>query len=244
MKCQKVYVLIFSLCALWGPLVGIAHSSSLKNQVARAVALAEMSQQGGYTVEVVAHFKHEKLLKDYMMRHPRHPARSRQVISVHVAQKKCVGTLVSNGTRVVTPEVCVSKGDYTLEKMVVRFSNGQKMTLDASDVSVKEDVAWLRVDPIYTKELAPANFLPVAQGKSLQDVFGADMTDHLKRFFHARGVVERRRCRVGRIYGRPRLKVGEPLFYNGELVALVKQSVRTYGGLFGGVSESAFAIIR
>ena len=244
MKCQKIYVLIFSLCALFGPGTGMAHRNSLKNQVARAAALAEMNQQGGYAVDVIAHFKKEKLLKDYMMRHPRRPAHARQVISVHVVQKKCVGTLVSNGTRVVTPEVCVSRDDYMLEKITVRFSNGQKMTLDASDVSVKEDVAWLRVDPIYTKELAPANFLPVVEGKSLQDVFGTDMTDHLKRFFHVRGVAERRRCRVGSIYGRPRLKVGEPLFYNGELVALVKQSVRTYGGLFGGVSESAFAIIR
>ncbi len=225
-----------------GPVLGA--SDDLKNQVAHAALKAQLAHSSAdYAVKTVAHFKKEVQLKDLMLRAPRKPVNPNQIISVSFAQKECMGVL-TRGSQVIVPETCISKGNYELDKIVLQFSNGQTTTVDIADISVKEDIAWLRVPSAYTKNLPGVSFRAVAQNKSLQDVFGPDMTARLKQFFHARGVVERRRMRPGLVYSKPHLQVGEPLFYKGEVVALVKKQVWSYGGIFGGVSERAFAVIR
>ncbi len=223
--------------------VAWAAPSSLESKVARAVMAAQVMAER-YMVTIKVQFKKQVALKDRMLRSPRRPANPNQVIAVSRVQTECLGVLVSQGTRVVLPEVCTVKGGYTLDKISLQFANGKEISVAPSEVSVKEDVAWLRVDTAQTKGLSYVTVKPVTSGKSLQEAFGDAMTQHLKQFFRARGVVQHRRCRPGLVYSEPRLQLGEPLFYDGKLVALVKTRVRTYGGLLGGVSESAFAIIR
>lgn len=244
----KLYKILFPLLfVLCSALVTFARDIPLGNTVERGVRQAALAQEQSaqdYVVHVVAHFKKDNLLKDYMLRAPRRPANPNQIISVSRTQKTCQGVVVSNRTRVVVPEVCVNAGNYALEKVVLRSQTGATLKVAAQDVTIKEDVAWLAVEPAKLGATSFAAFHPVIGSQSLQDAFGQPMTDHLKQFFHARGVVEHRRCRMGLRYSEPRLQLGEPLFYQGKLVALVKERVRTYGGFFGGVSESALAIIR
>lgn len=222
-----------------------AASENLTNQVERTAASAQLSfATTSYIVEITSYFKKEILLKDRMLRAPRHPANPKQVISVEKAAQSCEGVVVSKGARVIVPAVCVSKADYVLNKIVIRLKTGDQLTVMPGNMMIDEDIAWLSVHAAQTRGVPYVAFEPVAQGKSLQEVYGNDMTRRLQQFFRERGVVEHRRLRPGLIYREPRLKVGEPLFYKGKLVALVKKQVRTYGGLFGGVSEDALALIR
>lgn len=234
------------LCA--GVLFGLfatAQAESVASAVARAAAHAGLHfSSASYVVHVTAHFKKESSVQDYMFRPVRRPANPKQVISVEESQKTCQGVVVSQGARVIVPEVCVNKSDYELDRIVIRLATDKTFKVSPQNVAVKEDIAWITVNPAQTKSVPYVAFTPVATGKSLQDVFGAGMTEHLKRFFRERGVVEHRTCRVGMTYSESRLQVGEPLFYKGKLVALVKTRTKTYGGVFGGVSESALAIIR
>ncbi len=222
-----------------------AASESLTNQVERTAAKAQLSFAAtSYIVEATSYFKKEILLKDRMFRAPRRPANPKQVISVEKTARSCEGVLVSKGARVIVPTVCVTQDDYTLEKVVIRLKTGDQITVMPGNMIIDEDIAWLSVNAAKTRSVPYVAFEPVDEGKSLQEVYGNDMTRHLQQFFRERGVVEHRRLRPGLIYSEPRLKVGEPFFYKGKLVALVKKQVRTYGGLFGGVSESALALIR
>lgn len=243
---KKLVVLLSSVVALLqfsGQ--AVAASTYLNDQVAHAAARAQLAHASAdYMVDVVAYLKKEVLLKDRMLRSPRHPANPNQVISVEKVMQACKGVVVSEGERLIVPAVCVTKNDYTLETVVIHLQTGARITIAARAVITNEDIAWISVRSPAMRSVPYVAFEPVAQGKSLQEVYGNDMTRHLQKFFHSRGVVERRRLRPGLVYKEPRLKVGEPLFYKGKLVALVKKQVRTYGGIFGGVSESAFAIIR
>lgn len=241
--------LVVSLCciAVWAGfcLPAFAASESLTNQVERAAALAQWGQASAdYVVDIVAYLKKEVLLKDRMLRSPRRPANPNQVISVEKTKQACKGVVVSKGTRLIVPAVCVTKKDYTLETVAIHLQTGVRITVTPAAVMTDEDIAWISVPSDKTRSVPYVAFEPVDEGKSLQEVYGNDMTRRLQQFFRERGVVEHRRLRPGLIYREPRLKVGEPFFYKGKLVALVKKQVRTYGGLFGGVSEDALALIR
>ena len=239
--------LVVFLAGLWVSIAGsvFAQATPLTNQVAHAAFEAQLARASAhYVVDVVAYLKKEVLLKDRMLRSPRHPADPNQVISVEKALQTCKGVVVSKGARVVVPTVCVMKGNYTLETVVIHLQTGERVTVAAQAVMTDEDIAWISVRSSAMRSVPYVSFEPVEENKSLQEAYGQDMTRHLQRFFREHGVVEHRRLRPGAVYGEPRLKVGEPLFYKGKLVALVKKPVRTYGGLFGGVSERAFAIIR
>lgn len=218
--------------------------TALENRVERAAAAARLGRHQSYMVDATVYFKEQILLKDRMLRAPRRPANPNQVIGISKSQKQCRGVVVSKGAQVIVPAVCVTDGDASLDKMTIHLKTGQTLEIAAPAVAIKEDVAWVSVDPAQLKSVPYVVVMPVSQGQSLQDAFGDKMTDHLRRFFRERGVMEKRHLRPGMVYNASRLQVGEPLFYKGKVVALVKARARTYGGLFGGVSESALAIIR
>ena len=73
---------------------------------------------------------------------------------------------------------------------------------------------------------------------------GEDIENFLLSFFHSKGVPSHRRSRIGGFSHHPTVKVGEPVLYQGKVIALVKQIPFTFRrGIFGGISESPFAII-
>ena len=244
---MKKIVVCLSCIAVWAgfSLPAFAALDSLTSQVERAAALAQWGQASAdYVVDIVAYLKKEVLLKDRMLRSPRRPANPNQVISVEKTKQACKGVVVSKGTRLIVPAVCVSKENYVLNKIVIRLKTGDQLIVMPENMMIDKDIAWLSVHAAQTHAVPSVAFEPVGEEKSLQDVYGPDMTKHLKRFFHARGVSEHRRLRPGKVYAPSRLKIGEPLFYKGKLVALVKERVSSYGGIFGGVSEDALALIR
>ena len=121
-----------------------AASENLTNQVERTAANAQLSFAAtSYVVEITSYFKKEILLKDRMLRAPRHPADPKQVISVEKAAQSCEGVVVSKGARVIVPAVCVSKADFVLNKIVIRLKTGDQLTVMPEHMMIDEDIAWL-----------------------------------------------------------------------------------------------------
>ena len=223
-----------------------AAESSLQRQVEQAARTAALDARphAAYEVGVNLAWNKKVTLGDVMLRTPRRPAKKSMVLQEKQEQTQCNGVLVKQGQYVLAPASCFENGKFSLTQLTLHFANGSQAQVPVQALSVKGEVAWLQVPAQAAKQLPS---LPVALtpgSQSLQEAHGDKMTSFLKQFFRHRRVVERRRSRPGKVYATPRLRVGEPLVYQGQVVALVKQRVNSYGGAFGGVSEIAFAVVR
>ena len=218
-----------------------AHSN-LELKIARAVAAAQVS--AAYQVQVTTHFQKTIYLREQMFRPPRRPATSNLVLQVEQTQKQCQGVLVNKGKQVVVPSVCLSNGEFAVTHLVLYFANGKTQQVGLQDVTLKGDIAWIAADTRVVNGLTSAVIGEVRAGETLQEMYGEPMTAFLEQWFRARGVAPKHRYRIGHLHGEPQLEIGEPLFYRGNLVALVKNRVPTYRNLRGNVSERAFAIVR
>lgn len=225
--------------------VSWAAGPDLKTNVERAVVQVVLGQEAArYAVTVSLDWKKEVTMGDLMLRAPRRPARKDQVIQVKQKNTVCRGILANQGTRVLMPAVCLREGKYQLDKLTFIFQNGRSYSQSAQHVAVKEEVAWADVPAELTAGIPSATVSAVPQGQSLQDFYGAGMTSHLRSFFHAKKVTALSRTRPGKPIRGPELQLGDALVYQGRVVALVKKVVSSYGNAFGGVSESAFAVLR
>ncbi len=240
---QTKYISSF-LAAVLGVLIGTSASahSTLEFKIARAVAAAQMVP--AYQVQVTTHFQKAVHLHERMLRTPRRPADPNQILRVEHAQKQCRGVLVNKGAQVVVPSVCLAHGEFAVSQLVLHFANGQEYQTDLRNVALKEDVAWITIDTRVVNGLKSAVIGKVDEGQTLQEMYGEPMTAFLEQWFQAHGVAPKHRYRIGYLHGKPQLEIGEPLFYQGKLVALVKNHAFTYRNFWGGVSERIFAIVR
>ena len=242
---NKSYILVLSLVVLFGGYAPVSASEqSLADRVARTVFTKAVQQtKNVYNVHILLRWKKEITLGDMMWRNPRRPARKEQVIKSKQAVTDCLGVLTNEGSRVLFPAVCLKKAGYELERIDLSFQNGSHISKSAQEIIFRGEIAQIEVSSQATAGLpyAVANEIPA--GRSLQEFYGEEMTSYLHKFFHDRNIFS---CRVRRgfVSSRPRLTVGEPLIYHGRVVALVKKEIDTYADGFGGVSESAFAIVR
>ena len=220
-----------------------AQHPDVKNNVTRAVAAAALQRaEAAYEVAVSLDWKKEVTLGDLMLRAPRRPARKEDVVYVKQKNTRCRGVLVENGTRVLMPAACLEERKYQLERIVLHFANGRQAVKNTQELQVNGDIVWAQVPAQLTAGLPSVAAATAPQGKRLQDIYGAEMSSHLRSFFHMKNVGPLSRTRPGA--GRSRLRVGDAVIYQGKVVALVKEVVGAYGTTFGGVSEKAFAIIR
>ncbi|MBR5151774.1 MAG: hypothetical protein IKW71_02965 [Elusimicrobiaceae bacterium] len=220
-----------------------AQSVDLSTHVARAIAQAHQRQQA--VVQVTSVFKKPVKMSDVMYR----PTRGckDQVISYQEKKNVCLGTLAQSGRRVYVTADCVTQEGYQLSLVTLKFANGKVAEGTSRAVAVLQDAAYIAVDAQVTRGLEGLAFARIADGQSLQETFGDKITDFLLSFFHTRGVSSRRVCRIGGSCNtaKPTLKVGEPVIYQGRVVALVKRVPRTLRrSVWGGVSEDALALIR
>ena len=232
------------ICFLAASVNGFAASLDVSRRVAAAVLVALQTQDVKQnTVAVSAQLEQRVQLKDALLRPARFSANQNQVVQIRQKEIACSGVLEQSGRQVLVPSVCLVRGGCELKKVVRAFSNAQTAVADSSEVNITGDLARINVSSSATQGLK--GFAVATQsGRSLQEMYGAEMTEHLKKFFHTRGVEEKMRSRVGNVLIAPRLRVGEPLIYRGQVVALVKKAVSSYGDFGGGVSESAFALVR
>ena len=242
---NKSYTIVLALVMLAGFCApALASEQNLAERVARTVLTKAVQQtQNVYGVQISLHWEKEITLGDMMLRRPRRPARKEQVIKSKHTTTDCLGVLTDGGARVLFPSVCLQKNGYVLESMDLSFQNGSYVSKSAQEIVSRGEISQLEVPWQMTAGLPAAVVSTTPENKSLQAFYGEEMTSHLRTFFHDRNIFS---CRVrrGLVSSRPNLTIGEPLVYQGRVVALVKEEVSTYADGFGGVSESAFAIVR
>ena len=219
-----------------------AQQDTLAPAVARTVAAAQQQPQP-YEVRLTLHWEKEVTMGNLMLRAPRRPARKEQVIYTKSKQTVCRGVLVRPQMQVLFPASCLEQKGYTLNRAVLDFQTGHTVLVSALSLQVKDEIAQFAMPANGLQNVPGVAVKTVPAGKSLQDAYGPDMTEHLRNFFHQKAVTS---CHVRRgvTKRRPTLRIGDAVIYQGNIVALVKQKVDNYGGTLGGVSEDAFAIIR
>ena len=241
-KSYAIVMLLIILAGFCAPV--LASEQNLTERVAQTVFSKVAKQTGNiYRVHLSLHWKKDITLGDMMWRRPRRPARKEQVIKSKHTTTDCLGVLTDGGSRVLFPSVCLRKNGYVLESMDLSFQNGSYVSKSAQEIVSNGEIAQLKVPLQATAGLPSAAVSSTPAGKSLQAFYGEAMTSHLLAFFHDRNIFS---CSVrrGLVSSRPNLTIGEPLIYQGRVVALVKKEIDTYADGFGGVSESAFAIVR
>ncbi len=228
------------LVSLWATV--FAQSSRLETNLQRAVATIQNQREA--SVLVTAVLRKPVKMADVMCR----PTRGckNQVIAYEQKTNTCRGTLSQSGKRVYMTADCVAADDYTLSSISLKFANGKVAKGTQNAVVVKEDAAYALVKADVTRGLRGLAFEAIPQGQTLQETFGEKMTHFLANFFRQKGVSSRRMCRIGGGFGRGdiTLRVGDPVIYQGKVVALVKEVPSRLLRHSDKVSEHALAVIR
>lgn len=215
----------------------------MKPALDRAAVQAEKKHRMQTSV-VNLNFRWEKevYLSDFVSR--RRPGFKDTFIQRKQKNTSCRGVLVEGGRRVLTPVQCAQAPEgFTLKSVTLLFSNGQKGLGSKRTVSMNGELAEIWVSPQVTKGLKGVPLATVAPGESLADAFGNSVLDELLQFFISRGVVS---GRANRITGtKNTLQVGDPFFYQGKVVALVREvPSRLPVSFWGGVSEKPLTLLR
>lgn len=203
----------------------------------RAITRATLPAQAQVNIT----FSWEKVIyaRD-VMRRPARMGAGKTVIGADKQTTSCKGIL-TQGNEVITPAVCAENGKFALKKINLKLANGKTVSYLANALRVKEDVAYIRLSKEDTHGLTGILTAPIKQGQSLSGFIGENA---LVQFFRSNGVpAKARRPGMGR-QTRSNLKIGDALFANGRVVALVKKVPHHYRTLLGGLAEEAFAVIR
>lgn len=235
---MKHKTLTFLLTACLLALGNFAFAEISADELQRSLTHATQLAQA----EVTVSFLWEKKVRarDVMSR-PARMGAGNAVIRVDRETTSCKGIL-TNQNNVITPAVCAENGNFELKQISLQLKNGKTATGASSVMSIKEDIAYIRVTKQATQGLVGLALAPVQAGQSVEDVVGAHT---LASFFAQKGVpAKSRRIGMGRRDASPNLKIGDALVVNGRVVALVKAIPRHYKNPFGVIMESALAIIR
>lgn len=241
--CAKV-MLAAGLACVWSLGFAQTQKEDLGPAVRRSVAKAEKTSRQNKTAAVSLNFEWEKKIYLFDMVRRRRPGVQNTLVNVEKKSTQCKGVLLAGVNRVATPASCAKgKKGFELKRVNLSFANGKKGVSAANSVSVDGEIAQIAVSSALTQGLEGARAAAVPQGQSLKETFGDGVSHELALFFASRGVVS---ARANRLSGMKRtLKVGDPFFYQGKLVALVSDvPARLPVSLFGGVSEDSLAVFR
>jgi len=193
-------------------------------------------------VQLTLTWEHAVRVQDLMLRPARHKA-GNTIVRKETRTTSCQGVLLAGNTQVAVPAVCVVQADSSLQNIRLTFVNGRHADIAQSGVSVEGELGYITFPAQVAGELSGLEVRAVRPGQSLQDTFGSDMTLALHRFFTSFGIAFKNRAGLSASApNKNRLQVGEPVFFQGKLVALVKHIPRRYGELGGQVSENSLAL--
>lgn len=241
MELKKYILSLGSICFF---VCGVAHAQpSADANLQRRLNQEIQTQQA--KVEININWEKEIHMRDVMSRPPRMGA-GNPVIGVKQDTTTCQGVLLEGNTRIALPAVCFKNGNFEIKQLRLSFSNGRQATGTKSCIYTQDDMGYIRIEAQTAQSLRGVPVGVLKPGKSLQDTFGSAMTMALHRFFSSHGIAFRTRvCRIGsNRYRCGSLKTGEPVFFEGKLVALVKYAPSRYSTVWGKVSEDALAVFR
>ena len=236
---KNIYQLILTgLCLC---VCAVAHARQVTAlSVERKLNQAILVQQA--KVQVSLDWEKEVHVRDVMLR----PARAHAgdtVIRTEQETTACQGVLLEGNMQVAIPAVCLRKPDFSLQKVHLVFANNHTADTTRASVSIRGEVGYIHLPSRAPQGLRGLAVLTVQPGQSLQETFGSEMTLTLHRFFTSFGIAFKNRvCHLGKTLQRSRLQPGEPVFFQGRLVALLKQVPVRYGTAGGKVSERSLAL--
>lgn len=240
MKCKKY---IFAAGIIYCMLGSMAQAQPSSSQTLTRRLHQEIRAQQA-KVQLMLTWEKEIRMRDLMSRPPRMGA-GNPVISVENKNTVCQGVLLEGNRRVVFPAVCFENDDFLIKKMQISLRNGRRISVAAEQFYTKGDMGYIPLDAQAAQGLQGAAVRVLRRGESLQSSFGSSMTQALHQFFTSHGIAFKTRvCHLGGNGCRRSLQVGEPVFFEGKLVALVKEVPHRYGTVWGTVSEEALAVFR
>ena len=234
---------LFAAClAVWT--VGGAYAAAVEEpSLARALVQAQQEyRQRAVTAELSFGWKKNVYVSDLVHRH--RPGFQDVLVRVQRKTTSCRGVWVAAAGRVWVPRTCVqAPRGYSLERVKVTFANGRSGTGTAQSVAVKGELGEVRVAADLTRQLPSVPVVRVPAGKTLKDVLGGGVDRALMDFYLSRGVLS---PRANRLMGtKNTLRLGEPFFYRGQLVGLVKQVPRRLPvSVWGGLSHRQLVLFR
>lgn len=223
-------------------LPGFSQKADVKTSLERQALQAVAQQQA--TVQISTTLQKAQTMRDLMCR----PLRGckDQVVRYITKTRQCQGILAQGTNRVYVPASCVEKEGFRLTSMQLVFANGRKAVGTQHLVNVVDDIAFIPVEQSLIQGLRglPVNSIP--RGKTLRETFGNKIENFLLSFFHSRGVNDGQRYWALRHPGsKVNVKIGEPVVYQGKVVALVREVPHMFHrGFWGNVSEEPLALIR
>ena len=174
--------------------------TAFEQNVARAIAQAEQKQQQkNAVVNISVYWSNANQAEQY-------------------TKKQCKGILAQDG-QVLFPAVCLKNASSALKEVGFVFSNGQIQSVATDEIKVNADMASVTAKAQATKDLQglPTQKLP----------FGQDMRPFFKKFLLSNGVqpISYRDSNhdAAYVYREPSLSVGDPVIYQGKVIALVKE---------------------
>lgn len=209
----------------------------LQKKVERTASQARLAR----AARVELNFEWKK--QEYLERRVRfHPGKKIRVpYPAEYKSTRCIGVLLNN-SRVATPSSCTEyKKGFELQQIMLTFSNGKQAVGSSSNIRVNGEIAQITVTPSATQGLVGLEPAHIAKDRSLQDVYGEKFASGLQQFLLGKGIVSPRAARLG--HHKTSLEKGEPLIWNGKLVALFNRvPKRLPVSLFGQISEDFLSV--
>lgn len=172
----------------------------------------------------------------------RHNARRARTTWVpYYKTTQCRGWLTQAGV-VVTPTTCLKRFNWELAHITITFVNSSQDKKTIQDVTFRKDIAYIKITPQIIRGINGVTVASISQDKSLKEYFGEDIVKTIFSFFRTKGVnrVPRDIVSEQTNISSSALCLGDGIFYDGKLVALVKKKVKKYRSY----SEKPLALFR
>lgn len=238
---RTIRVFIFSILCV--NLLGMAQAQPTQakklEQKVRAAFLASQAQ-----VQVRTDWE-KKIYLQQVLKRPMRPQAHNQLLSLERQTTLCKGMLLEGNRWVAIPAVCLQKEDFSLANIHLTFANGRQALGTKDSVVIQGDMGYIHLGKQTAQGLSGIAVGKVEEGRTLQESFGTQMTQTLHQFFNSFHIAFKgRKCRIGTHSLKKELTLGEPVLFEGKLVALVKRVPRKYGTVSGKVSEESLALFR
>ena len=241
---MKKFLFIFGWVIFWMS-AGVPLQANIQNTIEEKMHSSQKAHRHKLAL-VELEFRFIKEM--YYERNVRfHPGEKIKILTdVQHQTRRCRGVLLDDLTWVLTPATCVAeKSGFELKKVKLALANGKKGCGSKTTVQVSGEISRVRVASELVSGLVGVPAASISPTKTLREVYGSDLSLQLMDFLITGGVFSPRAARWSPNPQKPRLQVGDPFFYQGKLVALVRRvPVKIPWDLFSGVNEDFLSVLR
>ncbi len=206
MKCYKKAVALALVMTISMTVAAFAQTV-FEQEVARAVAQGEQKQQQKNAVVNVSVYWSNAISNDMAQK--------------QYTKKQCKGILTQDG-QVSFPAVCLKDSHArSLKEIGLTFSNGKIQPVAVDEINLNADMAFVAAKPQAVQGLQGLSVQALPSGKAMRPFF--------KQFLLNKGVLplyhrdSNHESAHPYVYQEPSINVGDPVIYEGKVIALVKE---------------------